>query len=118
MSCCGHHPAATAFEADQPTAIQPTDPCILCAEKHFETAYVLCAEYGYTDTNRGRAIGELVLCGWHLWKSGHDNLARAVRKIRVLLQLRRDNKIDWHPAATAIRWAAAAEAKRTAEEAK
>ena len=118
MSCCGQHRANAVLEADAPGAIQPDDPCLLCAEKHFETAYVLCAEYGYTDTNRGRAIGELVLCGWHLWKSGNDNLARAVRKIRGLLQLRRDNKIDWHPAATAIRWAAAAEAKRTAEEAK
>ena len=117
MSCCGQH-RTNEGPPDSPLGkknIMPSDPCIFCAEKHFEYARRLCEEYGYTDANRGDAIGELVACQNHLWKTGHTNVANAVRRIRGLLQLRRDNAIDWHPAATAIRWAAAAEAKKVAE---
>lgn len=115
MSCCGQHRANAVLEADAPDAIQPDDPCLLCAEKHFEYARRLCQEYGYTDANRGDAIGELVACGEHLAGTGHANLANAVRAIRHKLQLRRDGEVVWRHAAAAIRATAAAEAKRIQE---
>ena len=114
MSCCGNH-RKNEGDPDSPLGtgtILPSDPCIFCAEKHFEYARRLCEEYGYTDANRGDAIGELVACQNHLWKTGHVNLANAVRSIRGLLQLRREHEIVWKFAAGAIRALAAAEAEK------
>ena len=117
MSCCGQH-LRNDGPPDSPLGpgiILPSDPCVFCAEKHLEYARRLCEEYGYTDANRGDAIGELVACQNHLWKTGHWNVANAVRIIRGLLQLRRDKEIVWTHAAQAIRALASAAAEKLLE---
>lgn len=105
-------------KADVAEKILPSEPCVFCAEKHFHTARRLVEEYGYTAVNRGNAIGELVLCQWHLWKTGNDALCEMVRAARHLIQQRREAEVDWHPLLTAIDWLASQEASKDLEETK
>lgn len=115
MSCCGKH--LTGDDGGR-LGIKPTDPCILCAEKHFHSARRLMQEYGYTETNRGDAIGELALCAEHLWKLNMEPLAGTVRRIRVSIQFRKDPGALWRSAWTMISQVAEAEvAKLNSEKA-
>lgn len=107
--CCGNHndPAPKSTRKTR-----PTDPCVQCAYKHFHTARRLVEEYGYTAENRGSAVGELVLCVWHLWKTGNDALAEQVRDIRHTIQEHREAEVDWHPVVTALDWIVVSELQK------
>ena len=106
MSCCGHHRARIAIGApDFPRGDErfraPTEPCVFCAEKHYSTAMRLAQECGYEAPNRQFIIGELCACQWHLHRH-NEVLAEQVRGIRHLIQLRREEEIDWIPVAKEI----------------
>lgn len=112
MNCCGKHKSSQAGGLpDIERKILPTDECLLCAEKHFSTAYALASESGYEGPNRLSIIGQLCLAQWHCFRAD-PGLAGLMRDIRHLVQQRRETEIDWGPAATAMNLAAAAEAAK------
>ena len=95
MGCCGKHLARTANGLpDIARNVLPTDECVLCAEKHFSTAYALAQESGYGTPNRQRIVGELVLAQWHSWHTDLK-LAESIRAIRHLIQQRREAEVEW-----------------------
>ena len=116
MGCCGNHRRelhGNTGHGDRPRLgiTQPDDPCVFCAEKHFATAKRLAYEVGYDGPNRQDVLGELVLCGWHLARSGALDLWNEVRRIRTLIQFRRENEVDWRKAAMGIDALATAKAR-------
>lgn len=90
--CQKHKPgAAAAAENATPTdyTTLPEEPCDICAEKHFSTAFALANEKGYADPqNFDRIIGELTCATWHTFEA-HRELAEKLRDLRHYIQLRR-----------------------------
>lgn len=74
---------------------KPKTPCIFCAEKHLSTAFALAKESGYEDINRQWVIGELVLAQWHMKNFPEE--AMEIRKIRHLVQSRKEKEVVWEP---------------------
>lgn len=85
-------------KVDRPTnkQILPSEECLFCAEKHYDTAWRLATERGYSGVNRGATIGELVLAGWHIWRFS-EKLAEQIRDIRHAIQNRDEGTVKWEP---------------------
>jgi len=98
MTCCGQHRAKNGKllpPVDVPFTVAPSEPCVMCAEKHLSTAYALMMESGYETPNRQRIIGELVGAQWHLYRT-HFNLAASIRAARHLIQMRQESQVEWN----------------------
>lgn len=98
--CKKHKPGTAASEALSPTdyTTLPDEPCEVCAEKHFATAFALANEKGYENPlNFDRIIGELTCATWHTFES-HRDIAEDIRDLRHYIQLRRFSDISrWLP---------------------
>lgn len=76
---------------DSPEIILPEDQCLFCAEKHISTAMQLAREFGYSEINRSKIIGELVLFTWHVHLTHYD-LALKATELRHLISMRQEPK--------------------------
>ena len=94
MACrCQKHKVGAPKSAEElaPTdyTTLPDEPCDICAEKHFATAFALSNERGYEDPqNFDRIVGELSCATWHTYEA-HRSLAEKIRDLRHYIQLRR-----------------------------
>lgn len=103
--CQKHRPGAQAsLENSAPTdyTTLPDEPCDICAEKHFSTAFALASESGYEGKNLHRIVGELTAATWHTFEA-HRELAEQLRDLRHNIQLKRKaDPSKWEPASTAF----------------
>ena len=104
MSCgCGQHRTGRG-PIDRPMRTLPETECVLCGEKHLDTARAWWIEgqvSGYTVENRPSMVGELCAAAFHVWPKDR-RLAEILRDIRHLIQNRKEFEVDWLPALEAM----------------